>query len=64
MKPEEFQKHLDATSRHEGVLWDSGDDDDEIRSKLRAIQDRLERATASCFADRTSLYSLLTRKLF
>ncbi|GAB3547547.1 hypothetical protein GCM10027343_26820 [Noviherbaspirillum agri] len=61
---DEFQKHLDEMHRHEGIFWDIGSDDDEIRLQLKAIQKRLEAATASCFQEPMSTFSLLTRKWF
>jgi hypothetical protein len=64
MAPDEFQKHLDGMDKHEGIFWDSGTEEDEVRTQLRAIQDKLEKATAECFAEPMSLYSLLTKKLF
>lgn len=64
MENDEFQKHLDEMHRHEGIFWDIGSDDDEIRLQLKAIQKRLEDATASCFQEPMSTFSLLTLKWF
>jgi len=64
MEKDEFQKHLDEMHCHEGIFWDIGSDNDEIRLQLQAIQDKLEKATASCFQEPMSTFKLLTRKLF
>lgn len=64
MEKDEFQKHLDEMHRHEGVFWDIGSDTDEIRVQLKAIQECLERATASCFQEPMSTFKILTKKWF
>jgi hypothetical protein len=51
MEPEEFKKHLAEMHRHEGIFWDIGSEDDEVRGQLAAIQSRLEAAVAPCFQD-------------
>jgi len=51
-------------SKHEGIFWDNSTEEDEIRVRLRAIQGKLEKATAECFAEPMGLYSRLTKKLF
>ncbi|MCQ9374202.1 hypothetical protein NMQ14_08075 [Methyloversatilis sp. XJ19-13] len=62
MEKDEFQKHLDEMHRHEGIFWDIGSDTDEIRIQLKAIQERLEQATASCFQEPMSTFKILTKK--
>lgn len=64
MEADEFQKHLDGMHRHEGIFWDSYNEDDEIRKKLKDIQRRLEETTAPCFKEPMKTYSLLTWKWF
>ena len=64
MGGDEFKKHLEDMSRHEGIFWDVLNDDDEIRRKLKEIQDRLDRVTAPCFNESMKTYSLFTRKWF
>jgi len=64
MEQNEFQKHLDEMHRHEGIFWDIGSETDEIRVQLKAIQDKLENATASCFQEPMSTFNILTKKLF
>lgn len=64
MEEDEFQKHLDEMHRHEGIFWDIGSDTDEIRVQLKAIQERLEQATASCFQEPMSTFKVLTKKWF
>jgi hypothetical protein len=59
-----FEKHLEETNRHEGIFWDSGSVEDEIRKQLNAIQVRLEEVTAPTFEEPMSLYTLMTKKLF
>jgi len=58
----EFQKHLDEMHRHEGIFWDSGDKDDEIRRQLDAIQSMLDAAVAPCFREPVGLYTLFTQR--
>lgn len=64
MEKDEFQRHLDEMHRHEGIFWDIGSDTDEIRVQLKAIQERLEQATASCFQEPMSTFKILTKKWF
>ncbi len=64
MEKDEFQKHLDEMHRHEGIFWDIGNDNDEIRVQLKAAQDKLEKATASCFQEPMSTFKILTKKWF
>ena len=63
-EPDRFQKYLDEAERHEGILWDSGADDDKIRAQLGAIQERLETITAPCFEEAMSTFTFLTKKRF
>ena len=62
MEPDEVQKHLDEMHRHEGVFWDTGADDDEIRAKLHEIQVQLEKLTAPFFEESMKLYAILTKR--
>lgn len=64
MEKDEFQKHLDEMHRHEGIFWDIGSDTDEIRVQLKAIQERLEQATATCFQEPMSTFKIFTKKWF
>ena len=61
MDPDQFQKHLDEMHRHEGIFWDTGVEDDEIRKHLQEIQASLEAVTAPCFKEPMKVYSLLTK---
>jgi hypothetical protein len=63
METDEFQKHLAEMHRHEGIFWDMGSEDDEIRKKLRDIQTSLEVVTAPCFKEPMKVYSILTMPL-
>jgi len=63
MQADEFQKHLNEMNRHEGIFWDIGREDDEIRIKLKQIQEKLEKATAPCFQEPKKQFDLLTRNL-
>jgi hypothetical protein len=60
MEPGEFEKHLEEMHRHEGIFWDIGTEEDEIRNGLRAIQKSLEAVTAPCFQEPMKLYSIFT----
>ena len=62
MEGAEFQKHLDEMHKHEGIFWETGDENDEIKRRLNAIQAKLEAAVAPCFKEPMSLYTLLTRR--
>ncbi len=58
MEADEFKKHLDEMHRHEGIFWDTFNEEDEIRAQLKAIQDDLERATKPCFEEPMKTYCL------
>ena len=62
-RPEQFQKHLDEMFRHEGIFWDVNEDKDEIRSQLKAVEEKLENVTAPSFQEAMSSYKMLTKKL-
>ncbi len=64
MEGDEFQKHLDEMHRHEGIFWDIGTDTDEVKSKLAAVQTKLEAAVNPCFQEPMSIYSVFTKKWF
>ncbi len=64
MNEEEFQRHLNEMHRHEGVFWDSIQDEDEIRNKLQAIQEQLDLVTKPCFEEPMKSYDIFTKKLF
>jgi hypothetical protein len=64
MGKDEFQKHLDEMHRHEGIFWEMSGDADEIRMQLKTIQEKLEKATASCFTEPMGTYTMLTKKWF
>jgi len=64
MEGDEFQRHLDEMHRHEGVFWDIGNEEDEIRKKLNEIQEKLEKATAPCFQEPMTSFTLFTKKWF
>lgn len=63
MESDDFQRHLEEMHRHQGVLWDTGSETDEIRAQLERIQEKLERVTAPCFEEPMKLYSMLTKPL-
>jgi hypothetical protein len=62
MEGAEFQKHRDEMHKHEGIFWETGDENDEIKRRLNAIQAKLETAVAPCFKEPMSLYTFLTRR--
>ena len=62
MSEDEFKRHLDEMHRHEGVFWDRMKDEDEIRSKLQEIQERLDSTTKPCFEEPMKTYSIFTKK--
>jgi hypothetical protein len=62
MSGDEFREHLDEMHRHEGVFWDTGAENDEIRRQLLEIQSALETLTASCFEEPMALYAVLTKR--
>lgn len=64
MEGDEFQKHLDEMHRHEGIFWDIGTETDEVRTKLNAIQAKLEAAVKPCFQEPAGTYTLFTKKWF
>ena len=64
MEPEEFRRHLDEMHRHEGIFWDIGTEQDEIRSQLAEILRKLEAATAPCFKEPMQSFTFFTKKRF
>lgn len=60
MEPDEFRGHLDEMHRHEGIFWDTGEEQDEVREQLQEIQASLEAITAPCFKEPMKLFSVLT----
>jgi hypothetical protein len=62
MDADEFQKHLSGMDKHEGIFWDSGTEDDEVRSRLNEIQSKLDVAVAPGFQKPTTLYSVFTKR--
>ena len=43
MDASEFAQHLDAMHKRQGLFWDRLNDSDEVRQRLRVLQDQLER---------------------
>ncbi|UUZ63836.1 hypothetical protein LP417_32250 [Polaromonas sp. P1-6] len=64
MEQSEVEKHLAEMERHEGVFWDIGNEVDEIRQQINAIQAKLEAAVKPCFQEPAASYIWLTRKWF
>ncbi len=64
MEGDVFQRHLDEMHRHEGVFWDRMDEEDEIRQKLKSIQDKLDLVTKPCFEEPMKTYSIFTKQWF
>lgn len=64
MEVDEFKKHLDEMSRHEGIFWDRYNAKDEVREKIAKIQISLESVTKPCFEEPMKTYSIFTRKRF
>ncbi|MCX4186663.1 hypothetical protein [Methylophaga sp. OBS4] len=64
MEGDEFQRHLNEMFRHEGIFWDRMDEQDEIRQKLQAVQDRLDLVTKPCFEEPMKTYSIFTKPWF
>ena len=61
MNPEEGKEHLQEMQRHQRIFWDHGTDDDEIRKKLAAVQQRLDAIVKPCFQEPMRAYTWLTR---
>ena len=61
MDPEESKEHLQEMQRHQQIFWDHGTDDDEIRKKLAAVQQRLDAIVKPCFQEPMRTYTWLTR---
>jgi hypothetical protein len=62
MEQDEFQRHLKEMHHHEGIFWDVGSDTDEIKRGLNAIQEKLDKATASCFVEPVSTFKKLRKR--
>lgn len=63
MEAAEFQRHLEEMRRHEGIFWDVGDENDEIRTQLRSALTHLESTTAACFEEPMRTYVWLTKPI-
>jgi hypothetical protein len=64
MDQAEFERHLAGMHKHEGIFWDAGDEDDEVRRQLAAIQTKLELAVKPCFQEPVRSYTIFTRRWF
>jgi hypothetical protein len=64
MDQAEFEKHLAGMHKHEGIFWDAGGEDDEVRKQLAAIQAKLEAAVKPCFQEPAQTYAFFTRRWF
>jgi len=56
-------RELDEMHRLEGIFWDYGNEDDEIRTKLNEIQHKIELATGDCFKEPKKTFELFYRSL-
>jgi len=64
MEKSEFEDHLTEMHRHEAIFWDmSAGKPDEIKDRLRLVQESLEVVTAPSFQEPMTLYSMLTAPL-
>jgi hypothetical protein len=59
---EAYQRHIQEAQRFENIIWNSGEDSDQIRVKLAAVQTKLEAATKPCFEEQASTYKALTKR--
>lgn len=64
MEPDEFKNHLDEMSKHQGIFWDSYNEEDEIRKQLTTIQNKLEIVTKPCFDEPMKTFTFFTKKWF
>ena len=62
IQPDQSEQRLKEMHRHEGVLWDTQRDVDEVRQKLEDIQTRLETVTRPVFEESMRSFSILTRR--
>ncbi len=60
MEGDEFKQHLVEMREHEGVFWDMGSEQDEVRIKLKSIQEMLDAAVNPCFQEPMRTYTWLT----
>jgi hypothetical protein len=64
MKEEQLEKHFEKMERQEKIFWDESGENDEIRKELANILESIEKVTAPCFEEPSTLYSMLTKKIF
>ena len=62
MEGDEFQRHLDEMKKHQGVFWDTMNEKDEIRKKLKILQEKLDVITKPCFEEPMKTYGIFTRQ--
>ena len=60
---DESHRHLEEMNKHESILWDAGDENDEILTELAKIQAQLEAVVMPCFQEPTSIIAVFTKKL-
>lgn len=48
--------------KHEAISWDHMQENDEIRTKLKAVQVKLEAYTKDCFQEKGNLHYLMTKQ--
>ena len=64
MNEEQTNEHFEKMERHEGIVWDMLNENDEIRKNLQIIQEKLDEVTRPCFEESAKMYTSLTKKWF
>jgi hypothetical protein len=59
--PEEGKAHLAEMQQYQLIFWNIGSEDDEVRKKLAAIQERLDTLVKPYFQEPMRTYSVLTK---
>jgi hypothetical protein len=63
-QPGEFEIHLKEMKAHQAIFWDVGDEKDEVRKRLSAVQVQLDEIVSPCFKEPISTYTILTRRIW
>lgn len=63
MSEGELMKHLEDMYKHEGMVWEFMQEEDEIIIKLSKTQEKLNSVTKPCFEEPIKTYDIFTSKI-
>lgn len=63
-KPGQGVNFIESMNKYENIFWDSTDEDDEIRKKLKELQIKLDLIVKPCFEEPFKTYAIFTKSWF